>query len=180
MSGALHQWNVFLEKANKGSRSRKMYVGRGDPNNTGATFQYVKLVNELIRSSAKNGAHENTLRRSVIAMTYALWEDQYRQRIAYECKLENKNQIESDVFRDMNRYRQAVLHAGGRLVGSPTVIKFFKQGEEVLLTDDHMYQLFSILTDELNRLGKVYYTQDPQFSLDQPLYTRGTGPPHSQ
>ena len=176
MSGALHQWNEFLKKTTKGSKSPKVFVGRDDPNSPNATFQYVKPAAELISSSAKNGAHETTLRRSVIALTYSLWEDQYRQRIAYECRLGHKNRIKSDVFRDVNRYRQAVLHAGGRLIGKPTVINFFKQGEEVLLTDDHMYQLFSILMNELNRIGKVYYKQDPRFSLNLPLYNQGTSP----
>ena len=108
-------------------------------------------------------------RESVIAFSYALWEDQYRGRIAHECKLANKNKIKSDVFYDLNKYRQAILHSGGRLAAEPKVIRFFNRGEEVLLTDDHMYELFSLLVGELNRLGREYYRQDPQFSLDRPL-----------
>ena len=167
MSGALHQWNEMLKKMNQGSKTRKLFVGRSDPSSPGATFHYVKPFRDLISASAKNGVHQNTLRRSVVAMTYALWEDQYRQRIAYECGKPRKNEIESDVFYDLNKYRQAILHARGTLVGKTKVIGFFEPGEEVLLTDEHIYQLFVNLIDELNRIGRTYYNHDPEFSLDK-------------
>ncbi len=170
---ALHQWSEFLKNARKRAKNRnktpRMFFGRGNPNDPSAKFQHVKSFDDLIHASRKNGININTHRRSVVILIHAIWEDQYRQRIAYECELPNKNSIESDVFHDVNKYRQAVLHAGGRLVGEPKVIRLFKPGEEVLLTDEHMYQLFSILVSELNRIGKTYYGQEPGFSLDKPL-----------
>ena len=176
MSGALHQWCTHLKTKIKDRKrpSQKIFFGRNDPNHPDAQFQYSKTVDRAITDSAKNGAHTNTLRRSVIALTYAIWEDQHRQRIAYECQLSDKNRLESDVFHDLNRYRQAILHAGGRLVGEPKVIKFFRSGEEVLLTDDHMYELFSILISEINRIGEVYYKKNPKLKLDQTLHSNRT------
>ena len=172
MCGAIHQWNKMLKTVSKGSKTGKMFVGRSDPNDPNAKYQYAKSFRDLISASSKNGTHENTLRRTVVALTYSLWEDQYRKRIAYECGKDDRNDIKSDVFHDLNKYRQAVLHAGGRLVGTPKVIRFFGNGEEVLLTEEQMYKLFSIITDELNRIGRVYYDHDPNFSLDQPLRTK--------
>ena len=125
---ALHHWGEHLKRHIKDPKkaNQKIFFGRSDPNVPDAKFQYSKTVDKAIADSIKNGAHESSLRRSVFALTYAIWEDQYRQQIAYECDLNNKNDIESDVFHDLNRYRQAVLHAGGRLVDTPKVIKFFK------------------------------------------------------
>ena len=168
MSGALGRWRTHLKTSIKRPKrpNQKIFFGRHDPD---AKFQYSKTVNMAIVDSAENGIHAKTLRHSVIALTYATWEDRHRQRIAYECQLNDKNRIESDVFQDLNRYRQAVLHAGGRLVGKPKVIKFFTSGEEVLLTNDHIYELFSILIDEINRIGKVYCKTNPKLTLDRPL-----------
>ena len=176
MCGALNQWCTHLKTKIKKPKlpNQKIFFGRNNPNHLDAKFQYSKIVDRAITDSAKNGTHENTLRRSVIALTYAIWEDQHRQRIAYECQLSDKNGVESDVFHDLNRYRQAILHAGGRLVGEPKVIKFFRSGEEVLLTNDHIYELFSILINEINRIGEVYYKKNPKVTLDQTLQSNRT------
>ena len=173
LSGALNLWHTHLRTKMKDPkrRSQKIFFGRNDPNAPDAKFQYAKTVDKAIVDSSQNGTHVNALRRSVVVLTYAIWEDKSRQRIAYECQLENKNRVESDVFHDLNRYRQAVLHAGGRLVGEPKVIKFFGSGEEVLLTDDHIYDLFSILITELNRIGRTYYKKNPKLTLDQPFHS---------
>ena len=55
------------------------------------------------------------------------------------------------------------------MVDSPKVLTFFKKGEQVLLTEDHIYELFSILITEINSIGKTYYKQDPKLTLDVPL-----------
>ena len=168
---ALHHWCKHLKKHIKtpNKTNHKIFFGKDDPNAQDATFQYAKTVDRAIADSAKNGAHESILRRSVIALTYSVWEDQYRQRIAYECGLNHKDDIKSDVFHDVNRYRQAILHAGGRLIGAPKVVKFFREGDQVLLDDNHIDELFSILIDEINRIGVVYYKQHPKLSLSAPL-----------
>ena len=165
---ALHQWNQFLKSARK-SESQKLWFGRDDPNDPSAQFQYSRTFDYLIDASKRNSKITNTHRKSVVVLVYAVWEDQYRKRIADECGLPHKNQISSDVFYDLNKYRQAILHARGRLVKQPKGIDFFQIGDEVLLTDKHMYELFSLLIAELNRIGETYYGLDPQFSLDKPL-----------
>ena len=156
-------------RQNTEQSGRKIFFGRGDSNAQDAIFQYTKTVDKAIVNSATNGAHESILRRSIIALIYSGWEDQYRQRIAYECGLKHKNDIKSDVFHDVNRYRQAILHAGGRIIGAPKVIKVFKEGDQVLLDIDHIDELFAILIDEINRIGVVYYKQGPKLSLNAPL-----------
>ena len=169
ISSALLTWNAELKRLYNGSPTQKMWVGRDGPNNPDKTYQYAKFLTEIISTSSKNGAHANTLSRSVIALTYSIWEDKYRARIAHECQKDTKNEIESDVFHDLNKYRQAVLHAGGRLVGNPKVMKFCKSGEEVLLSEKNIHDMFVALTNELNRIGRDYYGQDPGFSLNKPM-----------
>ncbi|MCY4613337.1 MAG: hypothetical protein OXB94_06935 [Nitrospira sp.] len=169
ISAALGQWNKFLKSLQNRTPNQRIFFGTDDPNTPSAKYQYAQSVAYLIHASEKNGINVNRHRQSVVTLTYAIWEDQYRKRIAYECGLSNKRDIKSDVFQDLNKYRQAILHAGGRLVREPNVIHFFKLGEEVLLTNEHMNELFAILIVELNRIAKTYYRQDPGFSLNKPL-----------
>lgn len=170
MRGALYAWEEKLVQMHNGSPTQKMFFGRDDPNKSDAAHQYSKTFIELIHASSKNGAHANTLSRSVVALTYSIWEDKYRARIAHECEKE-KNEIESDIFHDLNKYRQAILHAGGRLVGTPKVLKFCKQGEEVLLSGENIHEMFAALVDELNRIAREHFDHDPGFTLDKPMRT---------
>ena len=52
-------------------------------------------------------------------------------------------------------------------------MKVCKKGEQVLLTQAHIDKIFSILITEINRIGKIYYEQDPKFTLDVPLHVNG-------
>ncbi len=173
IGGAILQWRKFLKdvvaSSDQTHLGSKLSFGRDNPNEPDAKYQYVRTFEYLINSSEKDSTNSYIHRRSVIALAYAIWEDRYRNRIAIECNLADKNEIKSEVFYDLNKYRQAILHGSGKLDKEPKIIHFFKKGEVVSLTDQQMYELFSILIEELNQLGKTYYHQDPQFNLDKQL-----------
>ena len=78
--------------------------------------------------------------------------------------------MESDVFQDLNRYRQAILRQGARLDKNPSTMCFFSKGDRVAFTEDQMHELFARLIEELNRLGETYYDQNLGFTLDKPLW----------
>ena len=106
-------------------------------------------------------------------MAYALWEDEYRKRIATECGLKCKNDISSDVFHDLNKFRQAILHAGSRLDEETKAIHFFRKGDTVAFTENQMTELFAAIIEELNRIGNEYYNMNPGFSFKQALDRAG-------
>lgn len=85
-----------------------------------------------------------------------------------------KNCIASDVFQELNRYRQAILHNNGKLDRSPKIICFFEKGDTISFTDDQTVEPFSILINELNQIGKTHYGRDPQFVFKQRLKLPGT------
>ena len=118
----------------------------------------------------EGGRNVRLCRNGVIALTYALWEENYRETIAKECGLACKNEVLSDVFQDLNKYRQAILHRGGRLDRELVKMGVFAKGDVVSFTKDQMRDLFAQLIEELNRIGEEYYGQDPGFTLDKPLH----------
>lgn len=150
-------------------------IGKGNPNDPDAKYQYTKTYGQLIADFTREGPHHQLHRRGVVALTYAKWEDQYRKKIAEECCLVNdkgvvcKNKVKSDVFQELNWYRQAILHRNGKLKEEPKKICFSKKGDTVSFTVNQMHELFSILIDELNRIGKTYYGKNPRFNLDKRL-----------
>ena len=133
-------------------------------------YQYEKPLEELIRDSSEGGRNVRLHRNGVISLTYALWEEKYRAIVAKECGLACKNEVRSDVFHDLNKYRQAILKRGARLDRGPTKMRFFAKDDEVSFTKDQMHDLFAQLIEELNRIGEEYYGQNPGFTLDRPLH----------
>ena len=150
------------------TRSNSMFFGQNDPNLPEARFQYVRTFGELIDDSARDGPLEVTHRRSVIVFMVASWEDSYRTRIAKELGLA-KNALKSDVFYDLNKYRQAILHAGGTLRTEPRALRLFRKGDQVALTHEYMHQVFRTLMAELNRISREFYGIDAEFMFDTPL-----------
>ena len=166
----LVDWLRTLESDPRVDSSFGVQVGEGDPRYASTRFQYEKPLEELIRDSEEGGKNLRLHRNGVISLTYALWEEEYRSVIAQECGLACKNRVESDVFQDLNRYRQAILHQGARLDKNPSTMCFFSKGDRVAFTEDQMHRLFARLIEELNRLGETYYGQNPGFTLDKPLW----------
>ncbi|MYA85518.1 MAG: hypothetical protein F4Y12_08020 [Acidimicrobiaceae bacterium] len=144
--------------------------GVGDANRPDASYRHERTYSEVVADFSRHGRLQAVHIRSVIVLIVALWEDTYRCRIANELQLENKNDLKSDVFHDLNRYRQGILHRYGTLGEEPKVLHYIRKGQEVLLTSDDMEQLFSTIVDELNKIGEEHYGQNPDFRFKMPLH----------
>ena len=139
-----------------------------DPNLPDASKRYETTAGNLIAASEFNGSLHTTLRRNVVVLIVASWEDGYRGPIANELGLD-KIELTSDVFHDLNKYRNAILHASGELRSEPKVLNFFSRRDQVHLTHEHLERIFEVIVDDLNRIGREYYNSDPKFVLDIPL-----------
>ena len=171
-SEAYREWNkklkgIVTDQRNQTGIENSLIFGTSNPDEPDANYQYARTFGSLIEISGKDGSNARLARRSIIALAYALWEDVYRKKICDECGEGEKNKIVSDVFGDLREYRHAILHREGRLDKDPKVIRLVKKGEIVSLTGEDMHVLFSILIEELNRIGKIYYRQNPGFSFDK-------------
>ena len=173
---AFWAWSEYLKAlaAQHGTLlDTEITFGRGDPNapdSPDTQYQYRKLQRDAIQDSQEGGRNVQLHRYGLVALAYALWEDKYRKRIAVDCGLPCKNCIKSDVFQDLNLYRQAVLHAKGQLDREPKVMRFLRKGDAVSLTKQNMDELFSELVGALNHLAETYYgIQNAGFTLNKPL-----------
>ena len=165
----LVKWLEEIENDPRVDSSFDVQVGERDPRVATAKYHYEKPLAELIRDSKEGGANVRLHRNGVIALAYALWEEEYRAVIAQECGLSCKNKVQSDAFQDLNKYRQAILHRGARLDRETTVMCFFAKGDSVSFTEDQMHGLFGQLIEELNRIGETYYCQNPGFTFNNLL-----------
>lgn len=173
----LNLWREWLRELISSGKVRNLDLpvafGQGHPKRPEAAYQYQRDFRYFLAVSDKDGTTQVIHRRSMVTLLCSAWEDRHRALIAKELGFKCKNELESDVFKDVNVYRRAIIHAGGKLRDEPKVFHFFRRGEVVSLTDDHIDTIFRRVVDELNRIGRDHYGADPQFNFDQPLWVGG-------
>ncbi len=145
--------------------------GKGDPNNPNATYQFkISIGNLMRRCEHDQGIDILNIRNALVANAYSLWEDKYRQNIAAECNLAAKNDVSSDIFQDLGRYRRAIIHNNTNILESePKIIKIFRKGDEISFSKQNIDTLFEHLINELNNLGEKHYGVNPRFNLHKPM-----------
>ena len=166
-------WHQMLEGWIDTGVARPNYpisFGIGDPNQPNAMYSYERTLRYCLEASAKEGSIMVLHRRSLVVLLYSAWEDNHRGRVAGEIGLKSKNDLKSDVFGDVRAYRRAIIHASGKLVTKPKVLPFFKKGEEVDFTCEHIDHIVIAIVEELNRIGTDYYGTNPNFTFEQPLH----------
>ena len=179
---ALSVWHDELRESISSGKvensNRMMVFGMHSPDHPEANCQYKRPSVYFLDATASNGTTSVFHRRNMVTLLYSTWEDRHRALIAKELGL-SKDDLKSAVFRDVNVYRRAIAHAGGKLPDEPKVFHFFRKGEEASLTNAHIEFIFRSVVDELNRIGRDCYGTDPEFSFDQPLIPGMTRRPRS-
>ena len=167
VDSALMTWNSRLKEmvGSSGTTERNtLYFGESHPNDPAARAHHARTFGYLIEASKRDGDYAQQLRWSAIVRLYSVWEDRFRQEIADECGL-LKNDIRGDAHGDLRTFRRAIVHAGGRLEGDPTVLRYCKRGDSLQLSSAQVVDMFRQLTAELNGLALRHYGADPGLAL---------------
>ena len=168
LNAAQNNWQTHLKRAANvppTTIDSIMYFGRSDPNNPNASYQYKRTLRDLCQNADKDGVNALLIRKMAVTFAYALWESKYRALIARESG-KTTNEIASKIFADLNKYRQAVLHANSRLDRATEVFQFCKVGEPLNLSEQNFYELFKLIVAELNHLAKEYHSLETGYDLD--------------
>ena len=102
-----------------------------------------------LRTSPR-GLDARLLGQMVVAQLYSAWEDKCRALIASNLGLPKKNALASDLFYDLNKLRQAIIHNQGKAtleVERAKVIRWFRCGDEIFISRERVQQLL----DEIDR-----------------------------
>jgi hypothetical protein len=156
-----------LSGNNTTNKQSEVFFAQDDLHDREARHQYSKNITELIANNSQNGRNEQLLTRTVVVFVVSIWEDKYRQKISNDCGLDGKEKITSDVFRDLNKIRQGIVHNNGRLKKELRVLNFYKKDDVISLSISQINELFNLLINELNRLAAEYYKQPGDFSIDR-------------
>lgn len=96
------------------------------------------------RRTAPGGLDARYLSQMLVALLYGAWEDRYRERVASSLGHPDKNGLKSDLFQDLNKLRQAILHNQGKAtedVEKAKVIQWFRRDEDIFISRERARQL---------------------------------------
>lgn len=168
LHSALLIWHNWLNDMVSGSvgttTGNTIFFGPGDPNDPTTRPDHARTIAYVLAASENDGDYDQKLRWAAIVRLYSAWEDRFRQQIADECDLE-KNDVQGDTHGDLRKFRNAIVHAEGRLDQELSVLRYFSKGDPLQFSNDQIVDLFWKLTEELNTLGVRYYGTDPGLTL---------------
>lgn len=135
----------------------RFIYGHGDPNHADARVLVEAPQGVVKVRNAKDGRNTHFLGQMLIVAIYQRWEDHYRDRIAGELGLWSKNELTSNLFGEIRRLRQAIVHNKGVVTsegGDNRILRWFVRGEPATPNADQMKELFFLLVAELEDLAR--------------------------
>ncbi len=116
---------------------------------------------EVKSRNSPGGANFTTLGQLILISFYDYWQDYLRQEYANAKKLK-KNEVKHDLWGDIGYLRNSIVHHRGiatQGVNKSKLIKWFKPGDEIALTPDHIRVLFLALLKFRNDISKEQFPE---------------------
>lgn len=136
--------------------NRNYYGARGtNPNDPEAKYVRITTLESTLGRCGPSGSNNLALVRSIIMVAW-------------------RNGIQSPVFGDLNKYRQAIAHAGGLLDKRTEVFSFVEVGSAITLNEEQLVDLIEMLVNEVKQIATVHFghTLDYKF-LKTPGFAEG-------
>ena len=105
--------------------------------------------------TALEGRDVQLLGGMAIAFLFATWEDRYRERFALALGYSKKNDLKSDLFGDLCKLRNAVIHNRGiatEEVERAKILRWFKRGEIIFVPRERVDDIYSRIHFYINQL----------------------------
>ncbi|CTP86301.1 hypothetical protein XTPLMG728_1172 [Xanthomonas translucens pv. poae] len=119
--------------------------GKGEPG-SGEALHFSNL-GERLAACAHGGQNEITLSNLCLISIYSFWEDRTRNEIAKTLGMDKDN-VQSDLFGDINKMRNVILHASGIMdqrARSMKVLKWFSVGDRVIVDREKLHQVILLI-----------------------------------
>jgi hypothetical protein len=131
--------------------------GKGTPENGVVLHQ--STLGDRLSACAAGGQNEITLSNLCLISIYSFWEDRTREEIAKALGIEVAS-VQSDLFGDISKFRNIILHAGGIMderARSLRVLKWFSIGDKILINRDKLHEIIVLIRQFPEGLTTVGY-----------------------
>lgn len=103
---------------------------------------------EFKRRTTSGGLDARLLGYMMVALLYGSWEDKCREKFALALGHSKKSDLQADVFGDLCKLRNAIVHNHGiatQDVESAKVLRWFRRGDSMFISHEHVDRLFDHL-----------------------------------
>lgn len=132
-----------------------VYLGIGDPNLSDDKYARFN-ASDLPRLLAIDGPVAVQLGQQWAVFVFAEWEEDLRPRLANAWN-RPMNEIRVDVFGDLRRMRNDILHnrgvASDNWSGKCAVLRWFKPGDRIVITAKHIAEFIKVVPWDVLRSG---------------------------
>lgn len=132
--------------------------GKGTPERDGIVL-HKSTMGDRLAACAEGGQNEITLSNLTLISIYAFWEDRTRGEIAKALGID-KDSVESDLFGDMAKLRNIILHAGGVMdqrARSLRLLRWFVPGDKVIVNADRLHEIIVLIRQFPEGLRTIGY-----------------------
>lgn len=148
--------------------NRTIFYGTENPNSPLATYQHKATFHDVLERTSKNGTGNILLYQAIIVFAYTHWEDTTRGHFAKAIGI-NKNDVSSQIYSDLAKYRNSIAHNNGILKKAPETLKYISKGEPINLTQKDFQNLFSELIFELSSIASHHLNINYPFEFSLPM-----------
>lgn len=133
----------------------KIFIGAKAPDAAGSPTDHLWVRrSELEAAADPHGQTPVTLAQQWIVSTYHRWDDVHRPHMAKLCGVQLNN-VTSDVFGDLRRFRNDIIHhkgvASADLPPKTVVLRWFRVGDVIDCNDEHFAELMTKLSVNVSR-----------------------------
>ena len=142
-------WSTYYDYKNENPQITNFKIFDKDLDET------ISFTEGNIEESAEYGKYQEILSATTVVMFYQLWDDYYRVAIAkrYSC---SKNEINSDLFAELNKVRRAIIHNQfnpKECAGKLDILNFLiSENKNFLLSSLEVRQIYNLIKKEIGRL----------------------------
>lgn len=154
--------------------SKRIFLGEfADPNSQTAKYNHSTTIGNFLFRNRRDSENQLLLSQSTIVFIYSIWDTMFRPKFANSLRKE-LDEIKCDVLGDLRHYRNAIVHNNMKLERPTRRLTFVTSGNAVVLKQEQMRELFTILFEDLSALNFEHTGE----RLNLPFY-RNLNPPAS-
>jgi hypothetical protein len=133
---------------------RQIHYMRKDPITGQLESVASTLQKEWKERLTSTGENINIIGNMCLVLFYQYWDDHYRKEIAKYKGYSNEIKLQSDLFGEIRHMRNSIIHHNSIAkieVSKSKLLKWFAEGEEIIIDDPKMEQLYSLINYEIGK-----------------------------
>lgn len=155
--------SLLLQSGGLSSISSDVIVSNSTPDDPNALILNESSINDICERNQAEGANFARARDHVLTMIMEHWNHDIRHAIANLLGYKNSDEVNADIFGDVNKIRNDILHSRGKANKSTKgIIVKFQEGDRIVVTQEIFDTIFTEIFNYFNKLsleitGKTMY-----------------------